>query len=157
MALARERIPGLRYVVVGDGPERSRLEALTERLGLSEAVEFTGRLDPGEALRVLASTHLMAMPSSDEAFGVAYVEAMTAGVPAIGIAGEAGPEEIAALGEGLIRVPPRDQEALAEAMVRTLEPAEHARLSAAARATARAHFSWEACGVATVEAYAEAL
>ena len=54
----------------------------------------------------------MALPSVDEAFGVAYVEALACGVPAIGCAGEGGPEEIAALGEGMLLVPPRDPDAL---------------------------------------------
>ena len=56
---------------------------------------------------------MFALPSVDEAFGVAYVEAMAGAVPAIGCAGEAGPEEIAAAGGGIRLVPPRDPEALA--------------------------------------------
>ena len=53
------------------------------------------------------------MPSTDEAFGVAYVEAMAAGLPAIGARGEPGPEDIARLGHGMRLVPPGDVEALA--------------------------------------------
>ena len=41
------------------------------------------------------------MPSIEEAFGVAYIEAMAAGIPAVGCAGEPGPEEIAAAGGGI--------------------------------------------------------
>ena len=44
------------------------------------------------------------MPSTEEAFGVAYVEAMAAGIPAIGCRGEPGPEEIAAAGDGFMLV-----------------------------------------------------
>ena len=72
---------------------------------------WKGQMPPGDALRDLARCHAMAMPSEDEAFGVAYAEALACGVPAIGCAGEGGPEEIAALGEGMILVPPRDPEA----------------------------------------------
>ena len=49
---------------------------------------------------------LFVMPSTDEAFGVAYIEAMAGGLPAIGCRGEPGPEEIAAAGDGLVLVPP---------------------------------------------------
>ncbi len=54
------------------------------------------------------------MPSVDEAFGVAYIEAMAGGVPAIGCRGEDGPEEIAAAGGGIVLVPARDVRALAD-------------------------------------------
>ena len=54
------------------------------------------------------------MPSTEEAFGVAYVEAMAGGVPAIGCRGEPGPEEIAAAGDGLVLVPPGDIERLTQ-------------------------------------------
>ncbi len=59
------------------------------------------------------------LPSVDEAFGVAYIEAMAGGVPAIGSRGEPGPEEIAASGGGMRLVAPGDPEALA-AELRTL-------------------------------------
>ncbi len=54
------------------------------------------------------------MPSTEEAFGVAYIEAMAGGVPAIGCRGEPGPEEIAAAGDGFVLVPPGDIERLTQ-------------------------------------------
>ena len=54
------------------------------------------------------------MPSTEEAFGIAYVEAMAGGVPAIGCRGEPGPEEIAAAGDGFLLVPPGDIERLSQ-------------------------------------------
>ena len=151
-------LPDLRLLVIGDGPERAPLAALAERLGVAERVEWAGQLAPDEALRRLAGCHLMAMPSVDEAYGVAYVEALACGVPALGCRGEGGPEEIAALGEGMLLVPPADVEALAGAIREALEhPRRHQELSRAARATARAHFTWEGCGQATRRAYEDAL
>ena len=98
---------------------------------------------------------MFVLPSVDEAFGVAYVEAMAGGVPAIGCAGEAGPEEIAAQGEGLLLVPPRDPAALAAAIDRLLaDDGERARLGGEARRTVERAFTWERCGEATVAAYA---
>ena len=100
---------------------------------------------------------MFALPSVDEAFGVAYIEAMARGVPAIGCAGEAGPEEIAASRR---RDPcssrPRDPEALAAAIARAIER-RVAALGDGARANVEANFTWEACGRATVAAYEEAL
>ena len=157
-ALADERLSELRWVVIGDGPEREPLARLAAELGLADRVEWRGQLDHDAALRELARCHVMALPSVREAFGVAYVEAMAAGVPAIGSRGEGGPEEIAVSGDGMTLVPPRDPAALADALADLLSDRERlARLSESARATAREHFGWERCGRETVAAYRKAL
>jgi teichuronic acid biosynthesis glycosyltransferase TuaC len=149
-ALARLDAPP-RYVIVGDGPERAALERLADGLD----VEFRGRLAPAEAVRVAQSAAAFVLPSVEEAFGVAYIEAMAAGVPAIGTRGEPGPEEIAASGGGMTLVPPGDVEALAEALRTVL--ADRRALGAAARANVEAGFTWARCGAATVAAYEDAL
>jgi glycosyltransferase involved in cell wall biosynthesis len=150
--------PDLRYVVVGDGAEREPLRALAARLGIAERVDFTGQLPPAQARERAQQADLFVLPSVDEAFGVAYVEAMAGGVPAIGCTGEDGPEEIAAAGEGLVRVPPRDPAALAAEIERLLsDAAARAALSAQARATVERAFTWERCGAATLAAYARVL
>jgi len=154
---ARDEVPALRAVLIGGGPELGALETLAGSLGIAEVVEIRGRMAPAEALAELARGHVMALPSVDEAFGVAYVEALACGLPAIGCRGEWGPEEIAAEGPGMLLVPPGDVPALASAITGALEPGRHRELSEAARRTAAASFSWKACGRATVEAYAEAL
>ena len=99
------------------------------------------------------------MPSTEEAFGVAYIEAMAGGVPAIGCRGEPGPEEIAAAGDGIVLVPPGDIERLDAAHRRAaLRPRSAcARLGQRARATVAAHFTWERCGEQTLAAYEHAL
>ena len=111
--LLRDRHPGLRWIAVGDGPERPVLERLAAELGLADRVEFRGELPHAEAVRVAQSGAAFVLPSVDEAFGVAYVEAMAGGVPAIGCLHEPGPEEISRLGGGLSLVPPGDPERLA--------------------------------------------
>jgi glycosyltransferase involved in cell wall biosynthesis len=158
MWLLGDRWPDLRYVVIGDGPERGTLERLAGELGVAERVQFTGRLPHDEALRTAREGTIFVMPSTDEAFGVAYIEAMAAGLPAIGALGEPGPEEIAAAGDGLRMVPPGDVEALAAEIGAMLDDASgmHA-LGDAARATVARHFTWEECGKATVRAYEDAL
>lgn len=155
--LARRELPDLRWLVIGDGPELPALERLVGDLGLDGAVELAGRLAPEEALAELARCHVMALPSVDEAFGVAYVEALACGLPALGCRGEGGPEEIAAAGPGMVLVPPGDVEALARAIGEVLEPESLRELCAAARRTAAESFSWGSCGRATVAAYEDAV
>jgi glycosyltransferase involved in cell wall biosynthesis len=156
--LLRDEHPELRWVVVGDGPERPALERLARELGLGGRVELRGQLPHAEAVATAQAGTLFVLPSIDEAFGVAYVEAMAGGVPAIGSRGEPGPEEIAAAGDGIRLVPPGDPEALA-AEIRSIlaERGRRRQLGDAARATVAAHFTWDACGRATVAAYEEAL
>jgi glycosyltransferase involved in cell wall biosynthesis len=149
---ALAQVPGVRWTVVGDGPERSALERLAAELGVRDRVEFLGELGHAEAVRRAQQAAAFVLPSVDEAFGVAYVEAMAGGVPAIGTRGEPGPEEIARLGGGMALT---TEDALAATIRDVLGDRE--RLGRAARAMALEHFTWEACGRATVAAYEEAL
>ncbi len=154
----RERRPDLRYVIIGDGPERKPLTQLARDLQLEDRVEFTGQLEHSAALERARQCHAFVMPSVDEAFGVAYVEAMAGWVPAIGALGEPGPAEIAHAGDGIRLVPPGDVELLAATIDALVDDPEFlADLGRRARATVATSFTWEACGRATVAAYEEAL
>ena len=146
------------YEIVGEGEERARLEALCAQLGLADRVRFLGQLDHAEALARLAHADLFVMPGVQEPFGVAFIEAMAAGLPAVGGAGEGGPADITAAGEGMLTVTPGDPAALASLLARLDgDRAELARLGAAARRTVAEHFTWARCGAATLAAYRDVL
>ncbi len=156
LAVLAPRHPTLRYAIVGDGPERVPLEGLAFRLGVRERVDFCGQLAPRAALERVRSCTLFVMPSTDEAFGVAYVEAMAAGLPAIGCRGEPGPEEIAAAGDGFVLVPPGDIERLTQRIDELLSDAHRLREAGRrARESVSANFSWRRCGEQTLAAYAD--
>jgi teichuronic acid biosynthesis glycosyltransferase TuaC len=158
LAVLGPRHPTLRYAIIGEGPERISLEGLAVRLGVAERVEFHGQLAPTEAIERARRCTLFVMPSTEEAFGVAYVEAMAGGVPAIGCRGEPGPEEIAAAGDGLVLVPPGDIERLTQRIDELLsDPHRLREAGQRARATVAAHFTWERCGRQTLSAYEHAL
>ncbi len=158
MALLRDAHPDLRYVIVGDGPERSSLQALIAARRLTGQVQLCGRLGHQAAVAAAREATLFVLPSVAEAFGVAYVEAMAAGVPALGCRGEDGPEEIVAAGGGMELVAPRDPRALAGAIDGLLSDAPRlARLRGEARETVARAFTWERCGRETVAAYEEVL
>ncbi len=158
LAVLEPRHPSLRYEVIGDGPEREALEALARRLGVAGRVEFHGQLAPEQALERARRCTLFVMPSTEEAFGVGYIEAMAAGVPAIGCRGEPGPEEIAAAGDGFLLVPPGDIERLSQRIDELLSDPQRLREAAQrARATVAANFTWERCGAQTLEAYQSVL
>jgi teichuronic acid biosynthesis glycosyltransferase TuaC len=158
LAVLTPRHPTLRYAIVGDGPERQALERLAARLGISDRVDFHGQLAPAEAIERARECTLFVMPSTEEAFGVAYVEAMAGGVPAIGCRGEPGPEEIAAAGDGMVLVPPGDIERLTQRIDELLsDPHRLREARQRARATVLAAFTWARCGQQTLDAYELAL
>jgi glycosyltransferase involved in cell wall biosynthesis len=158
LAVLSPRHPTLRYAIVGDGPERTALERLAVRLGVAERVDFHGQLTPAAAIEQARRSTLFVMASTEEAFGVAYIEAMAGGVPAIGCRGEPGPEEIAAAGDGMVLVPPGDIERLTQRIDELLsDPHRLREAGQRARATVAAHFTWERCGRQTLEAYEQAL
>jgi teichuronic acid biosynthesis glycosyltransferase TuaC len=158
LAVLSQKHPTLRYAIVGEGPERIALEGLAARLGVAARVEFHGQLAPDRAVALSQRSTLFVMPSTEEAFGVAYVEAMAGSVPAIGCRGEPGPEEIAAAGDGLVLVPPGDVERLTQRIDELLrDPHRLREAGQRARATVAAYFTWERCGEQTLAAYEHAL
>ena len=147
LAVLGQRHPTLRYAIVGEGPERVALEGLAARWGSPSGSSSTGSCRPREAIEQARRCTLFVMPSTEEAFGVAYIEAMAGGVPAIGCRGEPGPEEIAAAGDGFVLVPPGDIERLTQRIDELLsDPHRLREAGQRARATVAAHFTWERCG-----------
>lgn len=155
LATLKDRHPDLRYFLIGKGPDRTSLEQLAATLGVADRVTFLGPLDHGRALAELARCHVHVMPSIHDAFGVAHIEAMAAGLPSIGGEGT-GAEDVARAGEGLLLVPPGDPTALVRALGGLLaDERELARLGAAARRTVADHFTWSRNGAETAALYRE--
>jgi len=82
-------VPGVRYLVVGPGPDRPRLQALTARLGLQAQVSFLGPLALSEIVELYSLADLFVMLSRDEppdveGFGLVFLEAAACGLPSVG-------------------------------------------------------------------------
>jgi glycosyltransferase involved in cell wall biosynthesis len=75
--------PDATYCVVGDGPERRRLEQISQRLGLSGRVEFCGKLLRADVLGKLSDCDVLVHPSLHDSGGWVCLEAMAAGRPVI--------------------------------------------------------------------------
>jgi glycosyltransferase involved in cell wall biosynthesis len=80
---ARERLPTLRGLIFGDGPERPAVLAAIEREGLAGIVEAPGFVPSEEVDRRLRESLCMVLPSSREGYGLIVVEASAAGVPSV--------------------------------------------------------------------------
>jgi phosphatidylinositol alpha 1,6-mannosyltransferase len=133
------RLPGVRLVVVGDGPRRGQLER-----AMPGAV-FLGQLTGGELGRVVASSDLFVHPGADETFGQAVQEALAAGVPVV-VAASGGPLDLVRHGEnGLLWA--GDDPALLTAMVAGLRDDRPALSALAGRTrTSVAGRTWSRVG-----------
>jgi len=116
--------PDARFVIIGDGPERPRLEALAGDLGVAAAIDFAG-YDPHPATRMRTMTAL-AVPSIYEPLGMVALEAMVCGVPVVGSNVGGIPEAVEDGRTGLL-VPPRDPSAIAGALDVLISKPELAR------------------------------
>jgi len=138
-ALLRRQRPGLRYRIVGEGPERGRLEALIGALGVAEAVTLAGALRGDALVEAYRQASVFVVPSrllsngGRDGLPNVLLEAMASGVPAVGSSVAAIPEAIEHERTGLL-VPPEDPRALAAAIGRLLDDRTLAeRLTRAAR------------------------
>jgi glycosyltransferase involved in cell wall biosynthesis len=78
------RFPTVKYLIVGDGPDRPRLESKVGALGLSNRVVFTGYIPESEKVAHYNLADAYVMPSMGEGFGIVLIEAAACGVPVVG-------------------------------------------------------------------------
>jgi len=130
-----------------DGDEKERIAQIVEALGLSEITQFPGRISDQKMPVYYAAADVCVVPSHYEPFGLVPIEAMASGTPVIGSAVGGLNFTVVSEETGLL-VPPKDEEAFANAIDRILsDPQWRAQLSKNARKRMEAKFSWE--GVAS--------
>lgn len=130
LARVRERVPAV-LVLVGDGPERPRVQEEARSLGLLADVAFAGAVRNLPPL--LRACDLFLLPSAHESFGLAALEAMSCGLPVVG-SRTGGLPEVVEDGETGVLADPGDVEAMSGAALRILaDETLRARLSRAAR------------------------
>lgn len=141
-ALARLAAEGLAFscALIGDGPERPHLEALSRQLGLAGHVHFLGAMAHQPTLAEVARADVFVLASFAEGLPVALMEAMALGVPCVSTTIAAIPELIESTKNGLL-VPPANPGALRHALKRLAEDAGLRRqLGQEARATVESHY-----------------
>ena len=73
----------VRFLLVGDGDDRARLEKMAGNLGLTHAVTFAGFVPDNELVEHYRLADVFAMPSTGEGFGIVFIEAMACGTPVL--------------------------------------------------------------------------
>lgn len=123
-----KHFPTVKYLIVGDGPDRPRLESKVAASGLSNRIIFTGYISESEKVAHYNLADAYVMPSMGEGFGIVLIEAAACGVPVVGSRADGSRE---ALLDGRLGslVDPRDPNELLQAIVHALELAPfHKRL-----------------------------
>jgi glycosyltransferase involved in cell wall biosynthesis len=151
LAHVASELPAVRALLVGDGPERRRLRALSRDLGLESRVTFVGQtLDPRP---YIADAHVVALTSATEGFPNALLEAMAMARPVVATPVGGVPEMVREGVEGLL-VGSAPQ-AIAEGLLALLrDPQRLQRMSSSASVRARA-FTWDRLVRETEALYAE--
>ena len=109
----KQRISNVRLTVVGDGPDRSLLEARADELGLSEQVDFVGYQSQAAVRDYLQKTDVFVLPSFAEGVPVVLMEALMSGVPVVATQ-IAGVSELVEEGVNGFLVPPSNGERLGD-------------------------------------------
>lgn len=146
--------------IVGEGPLLANLQQLAAQQGVSDRIHFAGRLPRDEIKQLFHSAQVFAFPSvtEAEAFGIAQIEAMAAGLPIVNTNLATTVPLVARHNQEALTVPPNDAQGLSEALSRLLdEPVFAKRLGAAGRERAMSEFDQGVFSARMAAIYEDAL
>jgi glycosyltransferase involved in cell wall biosynthesis len=136
---ARERVPSLRGLVLGDGPERTKVLEAIASADAGDVIDAPGFVTAGELRDAMERATCLLLPSSREGYGLVVIEAAAAGTPSVVVAGEDNAAvELVEDGVNGFVAASEDPRAVADALVRCVEGGAALRASTAAWFAARA-------------------
>lgn len=148
------------FTIIGDGPEKERLQALALELGLQDRVTFAGWMPQPEVAAVLRQSQAFVFPSLREFGGGVVLEAMASGLPSI-IVDYGGPSELIDARTG-IALPMQPQETLIPDLTTAMEqlatnPMLCEAMATAALQSVRDHHVWSAKATRMADIYQQVL
>ena len=151
----RKLTPSAELWIIGDGPERERLQRQVEALGLSHAVTFHGWADPKECSRLMSQCDVFLHPSLWDCGGAVVLEAMALGLPVVAL-NWGGAREYLADGCGLAVAPAERRQLIADLVkaVQELTPEKRRSLGEAAQRKIAEKYTWPAKVRQIIEKYA---
>lgn len=153
--LSKQGLKKWQYDVVGDGAFAPELKKLAARLEVEHAVRFLGAVEHVRVPALLAQADIFVLPSYREAFGIAYLEAMSAGLLAIGIEGQGSSAFIRHGVTGLL-ARPCDPFSLAECIANAVQdPSCARRIAAAGKKSVDTDFTWQQHAKVLLDVYRE--
>ena len=149
-------IQDVKLVVVGNGIMNDKLKNLAERLGIFKHIKFAGFIDEELKPFYYKSADIFVLPSLYEIFGIVNLEAMACSVPIVA-SKIGGVPDVVKNGENGVLVPPKDEEALAEAIIYLLENEEVRRGMGRNGRKKVEDYSWERIAEETEKVYEKVL
>jgi glycosyltransferase involved in cell wall biosynthesis len=148
--------PNSEYWIVGDGPERKRLERLANRLQVTDAVRLWGELPRSQLLQKLADCDVLMHPSLHDSGGWVCLEAMAAGRPVICL--DLGGPALQVTEQTGIKVPANSPAQVIQHLAASLnrlacDPGLYRRMGHASRHRVRDEFNWSKKGAVMTAAY----
>lgn len=150
MPLILKAVPEARLAIVGDGDYRATLEALTAKLGVQDAVKFTGFVPEAEKIAWLRRAMVSAFPSSKEGWGLTVIEANARYTPVVA-ANVPGLRDAVVDGHTGMLVPLGDIDVLADRLIWILQDRETRERMANAAAEWASRFTWDATAEQTLQ------
>jgi glycosyltransferase involved in cell wall biosynthesis len=158
LALLKPKRPQLRLQVIGTPGHETGTDERVRQLGLSEIIEWSGRVQTEDIARAYAEASLAVVPSVYEGFGFPAGEAMASEVAVVSSRGGALPEVVGEDGLCGLLVPPKNGAALAQALEALLDhPARRLAMGKAGRERVLREFTWQRAAQRTVDVYREAI
>jgi glycosyltransferase involved in cell wall biosynthesis len=128
------------FTLVGDGPERPKVQKEAQRLGVLPYLELPGLLPRSEVRRILHESDLFILPTVKEALSIATIEARSAGLPVVAMAQSGVRDVVAHQQNGLLA---RTQEEFEDAVISLLQNHELRNRLASAAQNGLERFSWD--------------
>lgn len=155
-AFAKAQLPNAEYWILGEGPERNRLQKLAEDLGIVHQVKFWGNLPRNEGLEKLGECHVLVHPSLHDSGGWVCLEGMAAGRPIICL--DLGGPGVQVTSETGFKIAARNPEqavqGLAQAMIRLdQEPSLRLQMGQAGKSLITKFYNWQAKAEVLTRAY----
>jgi glycosyltransferase involved in cell wall biosynthesis len=149
--------PDIKLRMTGDGPLLSKIYAMVKSYGLENNVEFKGRVPRDELSKLIGESSIYLLPSLKEGMPYALLEAMACGKPVIG-SDIPGINDVITHGKNGILVPPRNPEALANAILTILDDKGlRIKLGQNARQLMVEKYSWDTISEKIEKIYHEAI
>lgn len=145
-----KRVPGARLVVIGDGPDRARLDDMLAQSGAQHAVEFLGFVPRAEKATRMRKAWVVVQPSPKEGWGLTVVEAGASGTAVVAADSPGLRDSVRRDVTGLL-VPFGDDAAMEDALVRALTDAPLRERLARAGVEWAARFTWPGCAARSLD------
>lgn len=141
--ILEDKYPDIQYDIIGDGEYGEKLKELVKEFKLENKVNFLGRKSHEEVIKYMAGCDIFSLPSFSEGFGMVYIEAMSQGVPVIGVAGE-GIEDAIKDGYNGFLVKRKDESSLSMVLDSLIGDEKlRSRIGQSGRETVINNFTWD--------------